>query len=123
MNDAKENVELYKKAVEQGYANAVELGELQLRGFKEMVDRQLDLFGLLLDAQVKQAELIGKVKDYPEYLGAQARLGRELAEGLAAKGREAMESASSAGSEYRTWLEKSLQAAGDQWRKAAETQP
>jgi TPR repeat protein len=122
MNSAKENLDLYKKAVEQGYANAVELGDLQLRSFKGLVEQQLELFGLMVDTQVKQAELLGQVKDYPEYLNEQARIGRELAEGLAVKSRAGVELAGNASAEYRAWMEKSLHAAGESWQKAAESQ-
>lgn len=122
MNSAKENLNLYKKAVEQGYANAVELSDLQLRSFKGLMEQQLELFGLMVDTQVKQAELLGQVKDYQEYMSQQARIGRELAEGLAAKGRAGVEFAGTAGAEYRAWMEKSMQAAGESWRQAADAQ-
>jgi hypothetical protein len=122
MNSAKENLDLYKKAVEQGYANAVELGDLQLRSFKGLVEQQLELFGLMIDAQVKQAELLGQVKDYPEYLNQQARIGRELAEGLAVKSRAGVELVGNASAEYRDWMEKSMKAAGESWQKAADSQ-
>ena len=122
MNSAKENLNLYKKAVEQGYANAVELGDLQMRSFKGLVEQQLELFGLMVDTQVKQAELLGQVKEYPEYLSEQARIGRELAEGLAAKSRAGVELAGNASAEYRAWMVNSMKAAGESWRQAAESQ-
>jgi hypothetical protein len=76
----------------------------------------------MVDTQVKQAELLGQVKDYQEYMSQQARIGRELAEGLAAKGRAGVELAGTTSAEYRAWMEKSMQAAGESWRQAADTQ-
>ncbi len=122
MNSAKDNLNLYKNAVEQGYANAVELGELQMRSFKGLVEQQLELFGLMVDTQVKQAELLGQGKAYPAYLSEQARIGRELAEGLAAKSRAGVALAGSASAEYRAWMEKSVKAAGESWGQSAESQ-
>ena len=122
MNTVKENLDLYTKAVDQGYASAVALGEIQMRSWKSLLDKQMDTFGLLVDAQVKQADLLSKVKGYPEYLTAQAQLGRELTEGLMAKGRETVELAGAARDEYRGWLEQSAKSAGEQLKQAAEAQ-
>ena len=66
MNTVKENLDLYRNAVDQGYADAVELGEIQMRSWKNLLDKQMDAFRLLVDAQVKQAELMSKIKS--EYL-------------------------------------------------------
>ena len=125
MNAVKENLDLYKNAVDQGYANAVELGEIQMRSWKSLLEKQMDAFSLLMNTQVKQAELLGQVKDvkdYPEYLAAQAQLGRELTEGLMSKGRETVDVAGAARDEYRGWLEQSVNSAGEQLKQVVEAQ-
>jgi phasin family protein len=122
MNTAKQNIEMYRDAADRAYASAVELGEIQIKGWKSLMEQQMGVFSLLMDAQLKQVELMSETKQYPEYVNAQVQLGKEVTEGLMGKGREALEMANGVRDEYRGWLEASMSAANEQLRQAAEIQ-
>jgi hypothetical protein len=119
MNTMKENLSLYQEAAKQGYDNVRQLGDLNLAVWNRMLDRQVDAFGLWLDAGTRQMELLSTSKSYQEYLGAQAKLSRELVEGLTQQGRITLDSVGEAREEYRSWVEKSLSSATEKWSQAA----
>ena len=121
MNTAKENLSLYQEAAKQGYDSARRLGDLNLSMWNRMLDGQIDAFGQWLDAGTRQMELLSTSKNYQEYLEAQAKLSRELAEGLTQQGRSTLESVGAAGEEYRSWAEKSLNSVTEKWTPTAET--
>ena len=120
MSTMKENLNLYQDAAKQGYDDVRRLGDLNLSLWNRMLDRQVDALGLWLDAGSRQAELVTTSKNYQEYLGAQAKLTRELAEGLMQQGRATLDSVAAAREEYSAWAEKSLNSASEKWKQAAE---
>jgi len=119
MSTMKENLSLYQESAKQGYENARQLGDLSLSVWNRMLDRQVDAFGLWLDAGSRQVELLTTSKNYQDYLGAQAKLTRELTEGLMQQGRAALESVAAAREEYSAWAEKSLSTVAEKWSQAA----
>jgi len=119
MNTMKENLSLYQEAAKQGYDNARQLGYLSLSVWNRVLDRQVDALGLWLDAGSRQVELLTTSKSYQDYLGAQVKLTRELAEGLMQQSRATLDTVASAREEYSTWAEKSLNSASEKWSQAA----
>ena len=119
MNTAKENLSLYQDAAKQGYDNVRQLGDLNLSVWNRMLDRQVDAFGLWLDAGSRQMEMLSTAKSYQEYLTAQTKLSRELAEGLVKQSRATLDAVGEARDEYRSWAESSLNDATQKWTQAA----
>lgn len=120
MNTPKENFEMLKEVAGNGYEAARQLGDINLRTWNNLLEKQLDMFGVWVDAGVKQVELTSTAKDYKDYLGSQATLTQELAEKLIAGGREAISTGTEAQGEYRAWYEKSVQSMTDNWNKVGE---
>jgi len=115
MSTMKENFNLYQESAKQGYESARQLGDLNLSAFNRMLDRQIDTFGLWLDAGARQVELLSSSKSYQEYLGDQAKLSRELADALMRQGRATLETVGEVREEYRSWAEKSLHSVAEKW--------
>lgn len=119
MNTMKENLSLYQEAAKQGYENARRLGDLNLSVWNRLLDRQVDALGLWLDAGSRQMELLTTSKNYQDYLGAQTKLTREVAEGLMQQGRASLDSVAAAREEYSAWAERSLSSVSEKWNQAA----
>jgi len=119
MNTMKENLSLYQEAAKQGYENVRQLGDLNLSVWNRILDRQVDALGLWLDAGSRQVELLTTSKNYQDYLGAQTKLTRELAEGLMQQGRATLDSVAAAREQYGAWVEKSLNSTTEKWSQAA----
>ena len=118
MNTVKENMSLYQEAAKRGYDNVRQLGDLNLSVWNRMLDRQMDALGVWMDAGSRQVEMLTASKDYQEYLGAQTKLGRELAEGLVQQSRTTLDSVGEVREEYRTWAESSLNGVTEKWNQA-----
>jgi hypothetical protein len=115
MNTPKENVEMLKEMASDGYEAARQLGDINLRTWSNLIEKQIDMFGIWLEAGAKQIELGTTAKDPKEYLGSQAALTREFGEKLIAGGRDVVSSGSETQSEYRAWYEKSVQTMTSNW--------
>jgi hypothetical protein len=108
MNDPKANLELIKDFGINGYENIRSLAEINLRTWEKLVEKQMDAFGLFVDAGIDQIAAHGNPQDIKTVLENQAALGKALSENMAVKGREAVDLASQASNEYRSWLENGI---------------
>ncbi|TVO71934.1 phasin family protein [Sedimenticola selenatireducens] len=108
MNDPKANLELIKDFGINGYENIRSLAEINLRTWEKLVEKQMDAFGLFVDAGIDQIAANGNPQDIKTVLENQAALGKALSENMAVKGREAVDLASQASNEYRSWLENGI---------------
>lgn len=108
MKDPKANLELAKEFGINGYENIRSLAEINLRTWEQLIEKQMDTFGLLIDAGIEQLSVTGKNSDPKELFNSQVALGKSLSENLAGKGRDAVNLATQAGNEYRNWLENGI---------------
>jgi hypothetical protein len=108
MNDPKANLELIKDFGINGYENIRSLAEINLRTWEKLVEKQMDAFGLFVDAGIDQLAANGNPQDIKSVLENQAALGKALSENMAVKGREAVDLANQATNEYRSWLENGI---------------
>lgn len=120
MNTPKENVEMLKEMVGDGYKTTRELADINLRTWNNILDKQIDMFNVWLEAGVKQVELTTSVNDHKEYLSSQTALTKEIGEKLIASGRDAISAGSETQGEYRAWYEKSVQSMSSHWNKAGK---
>ena len=115
MNTPKENLEMMKDMASDGYESVRQLGDINLRTWNNMFEKQIDMFDTLLETGIKQIELSTAAKDPKEYLGSQVALTKDIGEKLIASGREAVSSGGEAQGEYRAWYEKSAQSMANSW--------
>lgn len=120
MNTPKENFEMLKEMAGQSYEATRELGDINLRAWNNMLEKQMDVLNIWIEAGVKQVELSSTVKDQKDYLASQAALTRDIGEKLMASGRNAITAGNEMQSEYRAWYEKSVQSMTKNWNKAGQ---
>jgi hypothetical protein len=108
MNDPKANLELIKDFGINGYENIRSLAEINLRTWEKLVEKQMDAFGLFVDAGIDQLSANSSPQDIKGLLENQVALGKALSENIAGKSQEAVDLANQAGNEYRSWLENGI---------------
>lgn len=120
MKDPKAQLELLKEFGINGYENIRSLAEINLRTWEQLVEKQLDTFGVLVDAGIEQLTVSSRSTDPKALLDSQVALGKNLGETLASKGRETVNLATQAGNEYRSWLESGINTFNSKVSAAAE---
>jgi hypothetical protein len=119
MNNAKENLEMVKAAGTAGFESIRTLGELNLRTWEKLVEKQMDTFGLFIDTGIKQLSLSTEITDAKDLVNTQVELAKAFGESLAAKGRETVEIANSVRDEYQGWLEDGVKKLNETAKTAA----
>jgi len=120
MNTPKENIEMFKDMAGESYDVARELADINLRAWNKILEKQMDMMNVWIEASVKQVELSSTIKDQKEYMTSQAVLTRDLGEKLIDSGRKAISAGNDMQSEYRVWYEKSVQSMTKNWNKAGK---
>jgi hypothetical protein len=120
MNTPKENIEMFKDMASESYDVARELADINLRAWNKMLEKQMDMMNVWIEASVKQVELSSTIKDQKEYMTSQSVLTRDLGEKLIDSGRKAISAGNDMQSEYRAWYEKSVQSMTKNWNKAGK---
>ena len=115
MNTPAENLEMMRKMASDGYESAHQLGDINLRTWKYILEKQLDIFDIWLEAGTRQIELSTAAKDPKEYLRSQLALNQDMAEKMMDSLRDAVSTSGEAQGEYRAWYEKSVQSMAGNW--------
>jgi len=115
MNTPAENLEMMKEMASDGYESARQLGDINLRTWNNLLEKQIGMFDAWLEAGAKQIELSTAAKDPEEYLGSQVALTRDIGEKMVASLRDAVSTGGEAQGEYRAWYEKSVQSMAGNW--------
>ena len=108
MITAKENLDMIKELSTSSFETARAFGELNLRIWEKMVEKQMETFNLFMDTGIEQMKLSTETKDIKDLSSGQTELAKKFGEALVAKGREGLEVANEARDEYRTLVEKSV---------------
>jgi len=109
-----------KEMATDGYESARQLGDINLRIWNNLIEKQMGMIDVWLEAGARQIELSTAAKDPKEYLGSQVALTRDMGEKLIAGGRDAVSSGGEAQGEYRAWYEKSVQTMTGHWNKVGK---
>ena len=120
MTTPAENLEMMKEMATDGYESARQLGDINLRIWNNLIEKQMGMIDVWLEAGARQIELSTAAKDPKEYLGSQVALTRDMGEKLIAGGRDAVSSGGEAQGEYRAWYEKSVQTMTGHWNKVGK---
>ena len=120
MNTPTENLEMMKKMACDGYESARQFGDINLRVWNNMAEKQLGMFDIWLEIGAKQIELSAAAKDPKEYLGSQVALTQDIGEKMMASLRDTVSSGGEAQGEYRAWYEKSVQSMAGNWNMVSK---
>lgn len=120
MNKAQETVEMFNDLGGKGYDNLRRLGELQMATWNGLMERQMSVFGRVVDSAVAQVKLAGEGKEPQEMLRGQMELNRQLAEQMMEAARESVELMQKNGEEFREWAEEAIKQATTEAEKMSE---
>lgn len=105
MNNSADNMETMKQFGVNGFEAARSLGELNLRTWEKLVEKQTETFGLFVDAGIEMVKATSELKDPKELANAEMTVAKQFGENLAVKSRETLQLANDAGDDYRSWAE------------------
>ncbi|AKH20697.1 phasin family protein [Sedimenticola thiotaurini] len=120
MKDPKANLELFKEFGINGYESMRSLAEINLRTWEQLLEKQMNAFGLLVDTGIEQLSVSSKTSDPKELLSSQIALSKTFGESLAGSSRDAVNLATQASNEYRSWLESGISTFNSKVKAAAD---
>ncbi len=114
------NPEVMKKFGVAGFESARSLGELNLRTWGKLVEKQAEVFGLFVDAGIEMVKAGTELKDIKALTNAEMEVARQFGEKLVVKGRETLQLTSDARDDYRAWAEQGVEVFTQQVNKSAQ---
>jgi phasin family protein len=116
----------YNEMVQSSFEALRKLGEINMRAGERLFQQQLDLTNSVLEVNAKGMEAVNKAKGYQELVSGQAKLaqdyGQEVLKGYRAAIEvltEARDSAAEVMDQQMQKASKNVQAAGENFKKAA----
>jgi phasin family protein len=119
MNNPADNLETMKQFGINGFEAARSLGELNLRTWEKLVEKQTETFGLFVDAGIEMVKATSELKDIKELVNAEMTVAKQFSENLVVKGRETLQMANDARDDYRSWAEQGVEQFSRQAKKSA----
>jgi phasin family protein len=108
-NDMIKNIEAMNKAT---IDSAKRLGEINMRIFEKLAQRQIDVASDYLDGSLQQLKLMGESKDVQTTAKEQARLGAELNEKFVEHAKKTAEVLNEVKGELSEWAQDGMKAVG-----------
>ena len=108
MNSTKDNLATMNEMGNRGYESLRELGELNLRSWEQLLERQMDAFSLAVETGVQQMKLASEAKGYNDLLKGQVELVKSIGERALRESKTNLEMANASRDEYRAWFEKGV---------------
>lgn len=102
------NLDVMKQIGVAGFEAARSLGELNLRTWEKLVEKQTETFGLFVDAGIELVKVTSEQKDIKELVNAEMDVAKQFGEHLVVKGRETLQVTNDARDDYRTWAEQGV---------------
>jgi phasin family protein len=101
----KENLNLFNEMSVAGFERLNLLGELNLKVWERIANRQLDAVNLLVDQGARQARLATEARGYNEFVKGQVDLARETGERLMEESKNNLQIAGQVRDDYRAWFQ------------------
>ena len=115
MNTMNEFETMAKEMAEESVKSAKKIAGLNMNLWNSVASKQLEMFNILVETGVKQAELMSKAKDYNDYITEQTELSKSLGEKMTAKGQEVVEVINQGKDEYTKMVEEAVTDAQGKW--------
>ncbi len=107
----KQVLEAVNNAVETAYAASKEVIDINTNAVESLIEKQLDVLSQTVDFGVKQAKLVGEVKDVKAALSAQTQLMESVAEQAVENVRDVMAIANKTRAAYDKLVNKGVKEA------------
>ena len=119
MNKPADNMETIRQFGVNGFEAARSLGELNLRTWEKLVEKQAETFGLFVDAGIEMVKAGSELKDLKELVNVEMNVTKQFGENLVVKSRETLQLANDARDDYRSWAEQGVEQFTKQAHKSA----
>jgi phasin family protein len=116
-NDILKNIETLNKATIE---SAKRLGEINMRAFEKLTQRNIEATTDYLDGSMQQFKLMGESKDIQATAKEQARLGTELNEKFVEHAKKTAEVLTEVKGELTDWAQDGMNAVGTPLRNASK---
>ena len=98
-----------------------QLAEANSQTWEKLVNAQLDLTGMLLEASAKQLKAWSDARNFRDVLAAQARLTEEYGDKILKNARQQVAIIAGARDAYSAWVEQGVENASEKFRRTADT--
>ena len=116
----KETIDAVNEFAGNGYQSLRRLGEINQRAFDRMVDKQVSLMNIWMDAGMQQIKLATEAKGLQELMTGNLAITKAIAEKLAAENRDSLEMATETRDELRAWFESGVADVTERVTKVAQ---
>jgi phasin family protein len=98
-----------------------QLAEANSQTWEKLVNAQLDLTGILLEASAKQLKAWSDARNFRDVLAAQAKLTEEYGDKILKNARQQVAIIAGARDAYSAWVEQGVENASEKFRRTADT--
>lgn len=116
----KETIDAVNEFAGNGYQSLRRLGEINQRAFDRMMDKQVSLMNIWMDAGMQQIKLATEAKGLQELMTGNLAITKATAEKLAAENRDSLEMATETRDELRAWFESGVADVTERVTKVAQ---
>ena len=116
----KETIDAVNEFAGNGYQSLRRLGEINQRAFDRMMDKQVSLMNIWMDAGMQQIKLATEAKGLQELMTGNLAITKAIAEKLAAENRDSLEMATETRDELRAWFESGVADVTERVTKVAQ---
>jgi phasin family protein len=116
----KETIDAVNEFAGNGYQSLRRLGEINQRAFDRMVDKQVSLMNIWMDAGMQQIKLATEAKGLQDLMTGNLTITKAVAEKLVAENRDSLEMAAETRDELRAWFESGVADVTERVTKVAQ---
>jgi hypothetical protein len=116
----KETIDAVNEFAGNGYQSIRRLGEINQRAFDRLMDTQVSLMNIWMDAGMQQIKLATEAKGLQELVTGNLAITKTVAEKLMAENRAGLEMAAEARDELRAWWESGVADVTERMTKVAQ---
>jgi phasin family protein len=98
-----------------------QLAEANSQTWEKLVNAQLDLTGMLLEASAKQLKAWSDARNFRDVLAGQAKLTEEYGDKILKNARQQVAIIAGARDAYSAWVEQGVENASEKFRRTADT--
>ena len=116
----KETIDAVNEFAGNGYQSLRRLGEINQRAFDRMMDKQVSLMNIWMDAGMQQIKLATEAKGLQDLMTGNLTITKAVAEKLVAENRDSLEMAAETRDELRAWFESGVADVTERVTKVAQ---
>ena len=116
----KETIDAVNEFAGNGYQSLRRLGEINQRALDRLMDKQVSLMNIWMDAGMQQIKLATEAKGLQDLMTGNLTITKAVAEKLVAENRDSLEMAAETRDELRAWFESGVADVTERVTKVAQ---